>query len=118
MHSVIVALGCSPGLGFIHTGHERSFVFDIADLYKAEITIPIAFEVASEDTDDIAAVVRRRTRDRFKDTKLLTRIVSDINHLLDNDDSDLEIDIVYLWDDKGSLEASGTQYFEFKSSNA
>jgi CRISPR-associated protein Cas1 len=39
VHSVIVAMGCSPGLGFIHTGHERSFVYDIADLYKAEITI-------------------------------------------------------------------------------
>jgi CRISPR-associated protein Cas1 len=46
-HSVIVALGCSPGLGFVHTGHERSFVYDIADLYKAEITIPIAFQVAA-----------------------------------------------------------------------
>lgn len=32
-HSVIVALGCSPGLGFVHTGHERSFVYDLADLY-------------------------------------------------------------------------------------
>lgn len=38
-HAVIVALGCAPGLGFIHVGHERSFVYDIADLYKAEITI-------------------------------------------------------------------------------
>ena len=41
-HAVIVALGCSPGLGFVHTGHERSFVYDIADLYKAELSIPVA----------------------------------------------------------------------------
>ena len=34
VHAVIVALGCSPGLGFVHTGHELSFVYDIADLYK------------------------------------------------------------------------------------
>ena len=42
-HSVIVAIGCSPGLGFVHSGHERSFVYDIADLYKAELSIPVAF---------------------------------------------------------------------------
>lgn len=45
-HAVICALGCSLGLGFVHVGHELSFVYDIADLYKAEITIPIAFEIA------------------------------------------------------------------------
>ena len=42
-HAVIEALGCSPGLGFVHVGHENSFVYDIADLYKAEVTIPLAF---------------------------------------------------------------------------
>ena len=43
VYSVIVALGVSPGLGFVHTGHDRSFVYDMADLYKADISIPIAF---------------------------------------------------------------------------
>lgn len=38
-HAVIAALGCSPALGFVHVGHERSFVYDIADLYKVDITI-------------------------------------------------------------------------------
>ncbi len=46
-HAVIVAMGCSAGLGFVHIGHENSFVYDIADLYKAETTIPIAFEIAA-----------------------------------------------------------------------
>ena len=50
-HAVIVALGCAPGLGFVHVGHECSFVYDIADLYKAEVTIPIAFEVAAQAPD-------------------------------------------------------------------
>lgn len=30
VHAVVVALGCAPGLGFVHTGHDRSFVYDIA----------------------------------------------------------------------------------------
>ena len=82
VHSVIVALGCSPGLGFIHTGHERSFVYDIADLYKAQITIPIAFQVASEETDDIGRVTRHRVRDAFFNGRILEAIVRDIRSLL------------------------------------
>lgn len=65
VHSIIVALGISPGLGFVHTGHDLSFVYDIADLYKADITIPIAFEVASnfKDGDDIGKITRQKVRD-------------------------------------------------------
>lgn len=64
-HAVIAALGCSPGLGFIHVGHERSFVYDIADLYKADLTIPIAFEMAAKKPDDLPSAVRRRIRDEM-----------------------------------------------------
>lgn len=42
-YSAIAAMGMATGLGFVHTGHDLSFIYDIADLYKAEITIPIAF---------------------------------------------------------------------------
>ena len=66
-HAVIVALGCAPGLGFVHVGHECSFVYDIADLYKAEVTIPIAFEVAAQAPEELPAVVRRRVRDAVWD---------------------------------------------------
>ena len=59
-HAVIVALGCAPGLGFVHVGHECSFVYDIADLYKAEVTIPIAFEVAAQAPEDLPAPPARR----------------------------------------------------------
>ena len=38
-------------------------MYDIADLYKAEVTIPIAFEVAVQVPEDLPAVVRRRVRD-------------------------------------------------------
>ena len=71
VHSVIVALGISPGLGFIHTGHDLSFVYDIADLYKTEITIPTAFEVAAscQPGDDIGTITRLKIRDRFVDGK-------------------------------------------------
>lgn len=104
-HGVITALGCSAGLGFVHTGHDLSFVYDIADLYKAEITIPIAFQVASESPDDVGVVTRRRVRDAIAKEHVLEKIVRDI-YLLLADDSDIvnefdkEIEVLYLWDDK------------------
>src|SRR5207249_109763 len=42
-HAAIVSAGYSPAIGFIHTGKMLSFVYDVADLYKPEIAIPIAF---------------------------------------------------------------------------
>jgi CRISPR-associated protein Cas1 len=120
-HCVIVALGCSPGLGFVHTGHERSFVYDVADLYKAEITIPVAFRVAAEEPDDIGSVTRRAVRDAILDGKILVRVARDIQQLLlrDTDDGDLcdEFDflgdIVRLWDEKEGKVNSGISYSNY-----
>ncbi|MCQ4212595.1 type I-E CRISPR-associated endonuclease Cas1e [Streptomyces longispororuber] len=81
-HAVITAMGCSPALGFIHSGHELSFVLDVADLYKTEIGIPIAFDIAGEHEDDIGSHTRRALRDRINETSLLDRCVSDIQRLL------------------------------------
>lgn len=112
-HSVIVALGCSPGLGFIHTGHDKSFVYDIADLYKAEITIPLAFEVASQKQEDIGSVTRRRVRDAFADHRLLEKMVHDIHALLldeRNKEDIVEATTLHLWDDKMGIVKNATSY--------
>lgn len=115
-HAVITALGCSPGLGFIHVGHENSFVYDVADLYKAEITIPIAFEVASAEPEDLPAVVRRRVRDEIASAHILERMVKDIRFLFlkeeENDEMLPEVDVTYLWDSKKGTVANGKNYSE------
>lgn len=116
VHAVIVALGCSPGLGFVHTGHVRSFVFDIADLYKAEITIPIAFEVAASRPTDIEAETRHAVRDAVVDGAILSRCAHDIRKLLlpgDEDDDAVAAglsDVVELWDGGSRRVAAGTSY--------
>ncbi|SHK57391.1 type I-E CRISPR-associated endonuclease Cas1e [Actinacidiphila paucisporea] len=84
-HAVVAALGCSPGLGFVHSGHERSFVLDIADLYKTDVAIPAAFDAASEGVEDVAARTRRALRDRINQGRLLDRCVQDIKDLLGYD---------------------------------
>ena len=111
-HAVIQALGCSPGLGFVHTGHECSFVYDVADLYKADITIPLAFELAaSEDTGSIGSVMRRRTRDAMVQYHLMERMVRDIRSLLLHGDGEPDGgDAVYLWDDKRGQVENGRSY--------
>lgn len=114
-HSVIVALGMSPGLGFIHTGHDKSFVYDIADLYKAEITIPLAFELASKykEGDDIGKLSRLSLRDRMVDGKLMRKIVEDLQDLMDVPvDERLDIDSIELWDDKDTNVKYGISYKE------
>lgn len=114
-HSVIAALGMSPGLGFVHTGHDKSFVYDIADLYKAEITIPIAFKIASEanENDDVGTLARLAVRDKMVDGKLLKRIVDDLQYLMKvEDDEQIEIDVLNLWDDKNETVRYGISYQE------
>lgn len=115
-HAVICALGCSPGLGFIHVGHELSFVYDIADLYKAEISIPVAFEQVANnyDSDDLPGKVRRRMREKMFEMKILERMVHDVKFLLNdgvvyNDEDDGETDL-YLWDEKSGLVRNGISY--------
>ncbi|MEU1015745.1 type I-E CRISPR-associated endonuclease Cas1e [Streptomyces sp. NPDC005898] len=81
-HSVVSALGCSPALGFVHSGNERSFVLDVADLYKTDVAIPAAFDAAAEGAEDVASRTRRALRDRINRTNLLDRCVRDIKDLL------------------------------------
>jgi len=81
-HAAIVSGGYSPGIGFIHTGKQLSFVYDIADLYKVEITIPVAFRIAAESPGEVESRVRTACREEFRQQKLLHRILPDIDELL------------------------------------
>lgn len=107
-HAAIVSGGYSPGLGFIHTGKQLSFVYDVADLYKTEISIPAAFKAAALGEEGLDARVRVIMRLRFKETKLLQRILPDIDRLLavgdeppdDLGDYDADAALPFpLWDD-------------------
>lgn len=115
-HAVVAALGCSPGLGFVHSGHERSFVLDVADLYKTEIAVPAAFDAAAEGPEDVAARTRRALRDRINKTQLLDKCVRDIKNLLgySNDrntaDGSPSQDVVTLQSDHDTHVDGGRNY--------
>lgn len=103
-HAAIAGVGASPSLGFVHRGSAISFVLDIADLYKAEYTIPLAFDLAAAGMVD-ESDARFALRDRVARGKLMPRIVRDILMLL-MDTKDISFDDSReLWDDSdGSVE--------------
>jgi CRISPR-associated protein Cas1 len=109
-HAVIIGLGASPGLGFVHTGKATSFVMDIADLYKTEYTIPLAFDLAAQGlTEERDA--RLGLRDLIARDKLLSRIVADVKHLLTPEGMDSEDpDANLLWDEHLGTVPGGTNY--------
>lgn len=116
VHAVMVSLGMSPGLGFVHTGHDRAFVYDIADLYKADITIPVAFTVVSElgtevDTQTLSTTVRRHVRDRIREEKVISRCVKDLKLLMKDPLENEEFgEVIELWDYSRGAIRGGTNY--------
>jgi len=88
-HAAILSAGYSPAIGFIHVGKMLSFVYDIADLYKVELTVPLAFKTVANSPDELERRVRTLCRDSFYHEKLLERILPDIAEVLNARD-DLE----------------------------
>ena len=87
--SAILAAGYAPAIGFLHTGKPQSFVYDVADVFKFETVIPIAFQVAGGaqrgkqlTAGDPMGEVRRGCRDSFRKTGLLNRIIPCIEEML------------------------------------
>lgn len=107
-HAAIVGVGASAALGFVHTGSAVSFVLDIADLYKADITIPIAFELSAEGRVE-ERDARLAVRDRVADVDLLATIVRDVRFLLEADEAS-DRDLHELWDHEGGTVAGGTNW--------
>lgn len=80
--AAVLAAGYAPAVGFIHTGKPLSFVYDIADVYKFETVVPVAFRVASKKHGNSEQAVRLGCRDIFRETRLLERIIPDIEVIL------------------------------------
>lgn len=80
--AAILAAGYAPAVGFIHTGKPQSFVYDIADIFKFETVVPVAFRIASRKPRSPERDVRLACRDAFRQTRLLHRIIPTIEQVL------------------------------------
>jgi CRISP-associated protein Cas1 len=116
VHAALLALGLSPALGFVHTGTQHAFVYDIADLYKAHTTLPVAFSLHRSTNPE--QDTRRKFREELRLLRLLPRIVQDTQALLtpdadlnDTDESERQdVDMVHLWDPQTGVLPAGVNY--------
>jgi CRISPR-associated protein Cas1 len=80
--AAVLAAGYAPAVGFIHTGKPLSFVYDVADIFKFESVVPIAFRVAAKSPANPDREVRLACRDYFRASNLLGRIIPSIEEIL------------------------------------
>jgi CRISPR-associated protein Cas1 len=82
--SCLQAMGYSSALGVIHQGNMMSLVFDIADLYKLQYVVPLAFRLSSLICDDsIEPKMREEMRKLFVTSKFMEKVVMDVEDLFD-----------------------------------
>jgi CRISPR-associated protein Cas1 len=80
--AAVLAAGYAPAIGFIHTGKPLSFVYDVADIYKFETVVPVAFAIAARQSANHEREIRLQCRDMFRKSRLLERIIPDIEAIL------------------------------------
>ena len=86
----VAVVGALPPLGFIHEESSNAFTLDIADLYRAEITLPLAFSVAKKAIDDPTVLLERTLRKeaarQFRKQHVIPKMIDRIKELLHVDD--------------------------------
>lgn len=80
--AAILAAGYAPAVGFIHSGKPLSFVYDIADIFKFDTVVPIAFKIAAQKPAQPDREVRIACRDVFRQSRLLKKIIPTIEEVL------------------------------------
>lgn len=110
--AAVVSLGYSTALGFVHTGKMLSFVYDIADLYKAETTIPVAFEAVRQQPTQPETRVRDLCRSYFYRARLMQRIAKDLAWIFEDSENEQQdfAGAGDLWDENGEVTAGGRNH--------
>ncbi|HNH93794.1 type I-E CRISPR-associated endonuclease Cas1e [Accumulibacter sp.] len=87
----VAAVGALPPLGFVHEDSNNAFTLDIADLYRAELTIPLAFKAARHCLDNpclnLERTLRKEAAVEFRRSKLIPKMIDRIKELLSVDDA-------------------------------
>lgn len=87
----VQALGAIPQLGFIHEDSGQSFVLDIADLFRDQVTLSIAFGAAkqAEQTGQlIDRLVRREAARIFRQQTVIPAMIDRIKQVLRTDEAE------------------------------
>ena len=86
----VAAVGALPPLGFIHEDSSIAFTLDIADLWRATVTLPLAFSSAAQFSRSPRGSLERHVRYEaakwFKKHDLIPKMIDRIKELLNVDD--------------------------------
>lgn len=80
--AVVCSMGYLPQLGFIHSSGTLPFVYDIADMYKPETTLPAAFHAIGINPDASEKDALTLLKITIEECRLMRRIPEDIQELL------------------------------------
>jgi len=80
--AAVLAAGYAPAIGFVHSGKPLSFVYDIADLYKFDTVVPLAFRIAAKNPHTPEKQVRHQCRELFRSSNILKKIIPLIEEVL------------------------------------
>ena len=85
----VTSVGALPQLGFIHEDSGIAFVLDIADLYRGEVTLPVAFGAVQAHKRNPSIPLERRVRrlagKEFRRRKLISVMIGRIKEMFDAD---------------------------------
>ncbi len=88
----VASTGTIPQLGFIHEDSGISFVLDIADLFRTEVTVPVAFRAVRDITLGWQGPIERRVRQLMAETlrkeKVIPKMIDRIKELFGGGDRD------------------------------
>lgn len=86
----------STALSFVHNGKMLSFIYDLADLYKERLILPLVFEYCSKttDTDDSLRELKKLLNYQFLTIKFLQSVVNDIKFIFTNNINLSSIDLL------------------------
>jgi len=86
----VASVGALPPLGFIHEESSNAFTLDIADLYRVDMTLPLAFGAVKATQEgkhaSLEREIRRRAAKAFRNEKLIPRMIDRVKELFNVDD--------------------------------
>lgn len=75
-----------PQVGFVHEDSGQSFILDIADLVRHDVTLPVAFgaakQVLQSRGENLERVVRRRAAEAFNRAQVISKLIDHIKDIL------------------------------------
>ncbi len=83
-YAICSSMGFLPALGFVHAAGTLPFVYDMADLFKHETSLPAAFGTVAQSQADIESRVRVNLKMHLEETHFMARMAKVLSELFND----------------------------------